>query len=79
MYKPDGTPIPADKCPMAIALKEGRTLNGEELIIERPDGSQSVVLEHPQPEFNVASEITGAINMMIDVTEQVNASKNSQY
>ena len=75
MYKPDGTPIPADKCPMAIALKEGRTLNGEELIIERPDGSQSVVLEHPQPEFNVASEITGAINMMIDVTEQVNARK----
>ena len=54
---------------MAIALKEGRAIMGEEIIIERPDGTRSNVLVHPQPEFGLSGEITGAINMVIDVTE----------
>ena len=50
-------------------------LTGEEIIIERPDGSRSIVRVYPQPEFGVSGEITGAINMGFDVTEQVAASK----
>ncbi|MBL0202303.1 MAG: PAS domain S-box protein [Chitinophagaceae bacterium] len=73
MFKPDGSPLPHDSCPMAIAIKEGRIVPGEEVIIERPDGSRSVVRVYPQPEFGLSGEITGAINMGFDVTEQVNA------
>src|ERR1043165_5850619 len=29
IYYPDGTPLPLEKCPMAIALKEGLTVNQE--------------------------------------------------
>jgi len=68
-FKPDGSPLPLDRCPMAIALKEGRAIIGEEIIIERPDGTRSIVLVHPQPEFGLSGEITGAINMLIDITE----------
>jgi two-component system CheB/CheR fusion protein len=75
MFKPDGTPIPADKSPMAVAHKEGRAINGEEIIIERPDGTRTIIREYPQPEFGLSGEITGAINMGFDVTEQVNAQK----
>lgn len=73
--KPDGTQITLDKSPLAVALKEGQTLMGEEITIEGADGTQSIVLVHPQLEYNLSGEITGAINMMIDVTEQVNARK----
>jgi len=40
LYYPDGTPMPHDACPMAIALKEGRIIRGAEAIAERPDGSR---------------------------------------
>ncbi len=75
MLKLDETPIPLNKCPMAIALTEQRELAGEEVIIERPDGTQSIVFVHPQLEYNLSGEIIGAVNMMIDVTEQVSARK----
>jgi PAS domain S-box-containing protein len=40
LYWPDGTPLPHDECPMAIALKENRPIRGKEAIAERPDGSR---------------------------------------
>jgi PAS domain S-box-containing protein len=38
LFTPDGTPLPHDQCPMAVALKEGRVIRGVEAIAERPDG-----------------------------------------
>src|SRR5688572_18880866 len=33
IYRPDGSPLPLDSCPMAIALQEGRPVYGEEIIV----------------------------------------------
>ena len=71
----DGVPLPADLCPMAIAFKEGRAIMGEEIIVQRADGSRSIVQVYPQPIFGLSGNITGAINMVIDVTEQKEASR----
>ena len=38
LYRPDGTPLPHDQCPMAVALKENRPVRSAEAILERPDG-----------------------------------------
>jgi two-component system CheB/CheR fusion protein len=73
LFKPDGSPIPLDKCPMAITIKESRSIVSEEIIIERPDGSRSNVLVNPHPEYGLNGELTGAINMLFDITEQVKA------
>ena len=75
IFRPDGAPVPLDSCPMAIAIKEGRAIMGEELIIERLDGSRSNVLVYPQPEFSLSGELTGAINMVFDITELATANK----
>lgn len=40
LYWPDGTPLPHDECPMAIALREKRPIRGMEAIAERPDGTR---------------------------------------
>ncbi len=45
LYTPDGTPLPHDECPMAVALKENRPVRGAEALAERPDGSRIPV--HP--------------------------------
>ncbi|MBC7614465.1 MAG: PAS domain S-box protein, partial [Pedobacter sp.] len=75
LIKPDGTPLPLDSCPMTIAIKEGRAIQGEEVIIERYDGTQSIVQVYPQPIFGLLGEITGGVNVVIDVTEQKLATK----
>ncbi len=73
IFKPDGTRVPLDSCPMSVAIKEQRPVPGEQLVIERPDGSRSVIMVYPQPEFDVTGKLTGAINIGFDITEQVNA------
>ncbi len=71
IFNLDGTSIALDQCRMATALKEGRATIGEELIIERSDGSQRHVLVYPQPHFGLEGEIIGAINMLFDITDVV--------
>ncbi|MCW3109736.1 MAG: domain S-box protein [Segetibacter sp.] len=69
LYNPDGTDLSLDKCPMAVTLIEKRAVLGEEIIVERPDGECRHVLPHPQPIYNAAGKMIGAMNMLVDVTE----------
>lgn len=70
LFHPDGTPMPYDECPMAIALKEGRPLFGVEAIAERPDKTRVNFIVHPTPLRDTSGEIVGGINMLIDITER---------
>ena len=36
LYWPDGTPLPHDECPMALALQQRRPIRGMEAVAERP-------------------------------------------
>lgn len=69
IYKTDGTPLPLDTCPMGIALKEGRAVHGEEIIIERPNGERLNVLPHPRPIFDNNGVVVEAVNMLVDITD----------
>jgi PAS domain S-box-containing protein len=73
LYYPDGTPMPHDKCPMAIALTERRIVRGAEAIAERPDGTRIWFTPYPTVLFDDAGEILGAINMLVDITERKRA------
>ena len=71
IYKKDGvTYLPLDKCPMAVALKTGKKVVGEEIVVEQPNGNRRNILPHPEPIFDSAGNIVGAVNMLIDITEQ---------
>jgi PAS domain S-box-containing protein len=70
LYRPDGTLLPHDECPMAIALKEGRMLRGAEAIAERPDGKRIWFTPYPTVLRDADGRIVGGINMLIDITER---------
>ncbi len=70
IFKADGSDLPLDQCPMAITLRTGNAVRGEEIIIERPDGSRRHVLPYPEPLFDAAGKIAGGVNMLVDVTER---------
>lgn len=73
LYWPDGTPLPHDQCPMAIALKEGRPIRDAEAVAERPDGSRVPFIPYPTPLRDSDGHIVGAINMLIDISERKQA------
>ncbi len=52
IYQNNGSLLPLDECPMAIALKEGRSVYGEEINVQRPDGTVLKVTPYPQPLFD---------------------------
>jgi PAS domain S-box-containing protein len=69
IMRPDGSDLPLDSCPMAIAIREGRAVRGDEIIIERADGTRRHVLPYPEPLRDSAGRVVGAVNMLVDVTE----------
>ncbi len=70
MYWPDGTPLPHDECPMAVVLKEGRAVAGQEAVVERPDGTRMPFMAFPSPLRDRTGKIVGAVNMFVDITER---------
>ncbi len=70
IFEPDGvTPMPLDTCPMAAALKEGRSVRGQEIIVERPDGIRRNVMPYPDPIFDSSGNVVEAVNMLVDITD----------
>jgi two-component sensor histidine kinase len=70
LFNLDGTPLPHDQCPMAVALKECRPIRGAEAVAERPDGTRLTFQPFPTPFFSPEGELLGAVNMLVDVTER---------
>jgi PAS domain S-box-containing protein len=70
LYWPDGTPLPHDQCPMAIALKEGRPVRGVSAIAERPDGTRVHFMPYPTPIKDANGRVIGGVNMLVDITDQ---------
>jgi PAS domain S-box-containing protein len=70
LYHPDGTPLPHDECPMAVALKEGRAIRNAEAVAERPDGTRVPFIPFPTPLRDGSGKVVGAINMLVDISER---------
>jgi PAS domain S-box-containing protein len=73
LYNPDGSPLPHDKCPMAVAIKENRPVRGAEAVAERPDGTRVPFIPYPTPLHDADGRLVGAINMLVDITERKQA------
>jgi PAS domain S-box-containing protein len=78
LYNPDGSRLPHEECPMSIALKENRPVRGAEAIAERPDGTRRWFAPYPTPLRNSAGQLTGAINMLVDITERKDAERQQK-
>ena len=73
LYWPDGTRLPHDQCPMAMALHQRRPIRGMEAVAERPDGTRIPFIPYPTPLFDESGRLTGAINMLVDISERKRA------
>lgn len=74
LYTMTGDFMPHDQCPMAETIKSRREVRDKVAIALRPDGSRVAFRPYPTPLFDADGTFTGAINMLVDVSdEQVGA------
>ena len=73
LYRDDGSRLPHDECPMAMALKEGRDIQGEQIIIERPDSARRWLEAYATLLRDAKGCVVGGINMLMDITERKQA------
>ena len=78
LYTTTGDPMAHAKCPMAQAIIQKRAIRETVAIAERPDGSRVAFRPYPTPLFDAAGELTGAVNMLIDVTDEQSRSLREQ-
>jgi PAS domain S-box-containing protein len=55
---------------MARCLRERKEFRGEEIVIERPDGSRIFVQATATPYFDDRGELIGAVNVLVDITDR---------
>lgn len=70
LYTTDGDFLPHDQCPMADTIKTRTAVRGKVAIAMRPDGSRRAFTPYPTPLFDADDQLKGAVNMLIDVSEQ---------
>lgn len=70
LYSEDGTFLPHEHCPMAVAIREQREIRGAVAVAERPDGTRVMFTPWPTPLYDEEGGIAGAVNILIDVTDQ---------
>ena len=70
IYTTTGEFLPHDQCPMAQAIRQQEVIRGVVAIAERPDGSRVAFKPYPTPLFDECGRLTGAVNMLIDVTDE---------
>jgi PAS domain S-box-containing protein len=78
LYWPDGTPLPHNKCPMAMALKQKKPIRGIEAVAERPDGVRVPFIPFPTPLFDETGALTGAVNLLVDISERKQAEQDGR-
>jgi PAS domain S-box-containing protein len=70
LYSDNGEFLPHDQCPMAEAILKQRPIRGATAVAERPDGTRVNFMPFPTPFFGKDGVFAGAVNILIDVTEQ---------
>lgn len=78
LYTTTGEPLRHEDCPMAQAIRQKKPVRDAIAIAERPDGRRVAFRPYPTPLFDESGELTGAVNMLVDVTEEQSHSLHEQ-
>jgi PAS domain S-box-containing protein len=76
IFHPGGTIMQPEDYTMPVFVKDNQPSSDEEILIERPDGSRRIVLSRPQAIYDASGNITGGINILIDITDRKSVEKD---
>lgn len=78
LFTTNGEPLRHEDCPMAQAIKLRKPVRDSIAIAERPDRSRVAFRPYPTPLFDKDGSFVGAVNMLIDVSEEQSEALHEQ-
>ena len=78
LYTTAGERMLHEDCPMAETVKTRKEVRGKVAIAMRPDGARRAFSPYPAPLFDKAGEFCGAVNLLIDITDEQTRSLREQ-
>lgn len=70
LYTTSGDPLPHEACPMAEAIHSKSGVRGKVAIAILPNGKRRAFTPYPTPLLDESGELTGAVNMLVDVSAE---------
>lgn len=70
LYTTTGEPLAHGDCPMAEAVRQRKEVRGKIAVAMRPDGTRRAFQAYPTPLFDSSGTFTGAINVLVDVSDE---------
>lgn len=70
LYTSTGEPLRHEDGPTAQAIRGRQPVRDAIAIAERPDGSRVAFKAYPTPLFDAEGAMTGAVSMLVDVTDE---------
>lgn len=70
VFKPDGTPLRHEDCPVTEAVRLEHPVREKELLLELKDGGRRHILLNVHPLINENNEVSGVLNMATDITDK---------
>ena len=67
LFWADGALMPHGLCWMARALKYNQEYNGQEVVIEQPNGQRIPVLAYANPIRDATNKLIGALNLLVPI------------
>ena len=78
LLRADGSVLTTDHHPVSRVLNQSKSQEAEELLLERPDGTRRNILLSATPLRDSEGRMTGAVGMLLDITETKQAKEASQ-
>jgi PAS domain S-box-containing protein len=69
-FLPDGRPLDSADSATAICLRDGRSVQGLQSLVERPDGTRISISSNSTQLRNSSGRVNGAITVMMDISDQ---------
>lgn len=67
IFDANGFPIDPEETPIAKALREKREIEGEPILVERPDGKRINLVPRPKPIFDATGNMTAVVTTLIEL------------
>jgi len=79
LYRPNGSLLPHDCCPIATALKEGRVVHAAQMLLERPDRTKVLVRSNPTLLRDAAGAVIAAFDILQPISQPNAQSSRTDY
>lgn len=77
-FHADGHPLEAEEWPLARSLRKGELVAGEEIEIERNDGTRRIILVSSAPIYNRERSVIAGVATFHDITERKRADRERE-